>query len=90
MAEHYGHKVEILDLSYMQYNYRIVRDTILRCKPDVVGVTVTTPLMNPARDISVLVKSISKEILVVAGGAHISALPAESLQESMFDIVVVG
>lgn len=90
MAEQHGHTVEILDLSYVQYDYRVVRDAILRSKPDVVGITATTPLMNQTRDISVLTKSISDQILVVAGGAHVSALPAESLQESLLDIVVVG
>lgn len=90
MAESRGHSIEILDLSYQQYDYRVVRDTILRVKPDVVGVSVTTPLMNQARDISVLCKSISADIRVVAGGSHVSALPAESLQESLLDVVVVG
>ena len=60
-AEERGHQIELLDLSYMQYDYRVVRDTILRVKPDVVGITATTPLMNQVRDISVLAKSISKE-----------------------------
>ncbi len=90
MAERGGHHVEILDLSYQQYDYRAIRDAILRLKPDVVGVTATTPLMNQARDISVLAKSVSRDILTVAGGAHVSALPYESLMESLFDIVVVG
>lgn len=90
MAEQRGHKIELFDLSYMQYDYRVVRDTIFSVKPDVVGITATTPLMNQVRDISVLVKSISKEILVIAGGSHVSALPAESLLESMLDVVVVG
>src|SRR5258708_4572497 len=86
MAERGGHSIEILDLSYSQYDYRVVKEAILRVKPDVVGVTTTTPLMNQTRDISVLVKSISKDIRVVAGGAHVSALPAESLQESLLDM----
>ncbi len=90
MAERGGHKIEILDLSYSQYDYRVIKEAILRLKPEVVGVTTTTPLMNQTRDISVLIKSISKDILIVAGGAHVSALPAESLHESMLDMVVVG
>src|SRR5438552_11736435 len=73
MAKRRGHEVEILDLSYMQYDYQVVKDAIVRFKPDVVGVTATTPLMNQTRDISVLAKSISKDILCVAGGAHVSA-----------------
>jgi anaerobic magnesium-protoporphyrin IX monomethyl ester cyclase len=90
MAEKAGHKIEILDLSYLQYDYRAVREKILEVKPDVVGITGTTPLMNQMRDMSVLTKSISKDILVVGGGAHVSALPKESLLESMLDVVVVG
>jgi radical SAM superfamily enzyme YgiQ (UPF0313 family) len=89
-AEARGHTIEVLDLSYQQYDYRKVRDAILASKPDVVGVSATTPLMNQARDISVLCKSLSKDIRVVAGGSHVSALPAESLRESLFDVVAVG
>jgi anaerobic magnesium-protoporphyrin IX monomethyl ester cyclase len=46
--------------------------------------------MNQARDISVLIKSISQDIVAIAGGSHVSALPEESLRESLFDAVVVG
>src|SRR3990167_5509794 len=90
MAEQRGHKVEILDMSYSQYDYHIVLDEIKNRKPEIVGITATTPLMNQLRDISVLIKSISRNILVVGGGSHVSALPVESMKESMLDIVVVG
>lgn len=90
VAEQRGHKVEVLDMSFMQYDYRIVRDKIKSYKPDVIGISATTPLMNQLRDISVLAKNISQDILVVGGGSHVSAMPVESLKESMLDIVVVG
>ncbi len=85
-----GHKVEILDLSWRPYDFELIKNRILQTKPDIVGITATTPLMNQLRDISVLVKDISKNILVVGGGAHPSALPEETLQESMLDAVVSG
>jgi len=85
-----GHKVEILDMSWRPYNFEQVRNYILQKKPDIVGITATTPLMNQLRDISVLVKDISKNILVVGGGPHPSALPKETLRESMLDAVLVG
>jgi radical SAM superfamily enzyme YgiQ (UPF0313 family) len=85
-----GHKVEILDLSWRPYDFRMVQEHILKNKPDIVAITATTPLMNQLRDISVLVKVISKNILVVGGGSHPSALPEETLRESMLDVVFVG
>lgn len=85
-----GHRVHILDQSYHPYDWRRVQTEILRIKPDIVGITASTPLMNQARDISVLCKDISQDILVCAGGAHPSALPVESLRESYFDLVFVG
>src|SRR5262245_385784 len=85
-----GHQVNILDLSHRIYDWCFVRDRIAQLKPDVVGITATTPLMNQLRDISVLCKDISKNILVIGGGSHISALPWESMAESLLDIAVVG
>lgn len=85
-----GHQVEILDLSSLPYDYRLVRDKILESKPDVVGITATTPLMNQMRDLSVLIKDISKNIAVVGGGPHPSALPLETLRETLLDAVFVG
>ena len=84
------HKVEILDFSWRPYNFEPIRKRILQTKPDIVGITATTPLMNQLRDISVLVKDISKSILVIGGGPHPSALPKETLQETMLDAVLIG
>ena len=85
-----GHEVEILDLSWRPYNFELIRNRIIQTKPDIVGITATTPLMNQLRDISVLVKDISKNILVIGGGPHPSALPEETLQETMLDAILIG
>ncbi|MFN2427617.1 MAG: radical SAM protein [Candidatus Binatia bacterium] len=85
-----GHRVEILDLSYRPYDWRLIKSRILELKPDIVGITATTPLMNQLRDISILCKDISTDILVAGGGAHVSAMPVESLKESMLDVVLAG
>ncbi len=89
-AEKNGHKVDILDLSYVRYDWRLVEDKIRSFCPDVVGITGTTPLVNQIRDISVMIKRKFSDILVIAGGVHVSALPSEILTESMLDAVVVG
>lgn len=90
VARDRGHIVEILDLSWRPYDWQEIRTRIWRSKPDIVGVTATTPLMNQLRDISMLVKDISKKILVVGGGAHPSALPRETLKQSLLDAAFVG
>jgi radical SAM superfamily enzyme YgiQ (UPF0313 family) len=46
--------------------------------------------MNQARDLSFLVKDIDPDITTIAGGAHPSALPRESLEESALDLVACG
>lgn len=90
VARQRGHDIEIMDLCSKKYDYRLIQKKLIEYKPDVLGVTATTPFMNQLRDISVLAKSISENILVVGGGAHPSALPVETLKESLLDVVCFG
>jgi anaerobic magnesium-protoporphyrin IX monomethyl ester cyclase len=89
-ARERGHKVQILDLSWRPYDVQMIRDSILKAAPDIVGITATTPLMNQLRDMSVLIKDISQDIRIVGGGAHPSAMPLETLNESLLDAVFFG
>ncbi len=93
-ARERGHQIKILDLSYRPYDHALIRQSILDMDADIVGVTATTPLMNQVRDISVLVKDIEKEtgkkIFAIAGGPHVTALPQQSIHESMLDVVFIG
>lgn len=85
-----GHQPEILDLSYQPYDPAGLKEFIGRRRPDFVGITATTPLVNQLRDLSFLVKDISEDIITIAGGPHASALPVETLQESRLDVLVAG
>jgi len=85
-----GHEVRIMDLSYRRYDPELIRDAIRKERPDVVGITATTPLANQMRDISFLVKDVSAGILTIAGGAHPSALPYETMRESALDMLAFG
>ena len=42
------------------------------------------------RDIACIVREFSKDIITVAGGAHPSAMPAETMRESVLDVVAAG
>jgi anaerobic magnesium-protoporphyrin IX monomethyl ester cyclase len=90
-AEINGHAVEILDLSWRDYDYDLIKNRIERFGADIVGVTATTTLMNQARDISVLTKDIAKaahrDIITVVGGPHPASMPEATIRESLFDVV---
>ena len=90
VARQQGHRVSIVDLSFREYDHHEISRHIHAARPDVVGVTATTPMMNQLRDISVLVKDISRNIVVVGGGAHPSALPEETIRESLLDAICCG
>lgn len=85
-----GHEVEILDLSYRAYDAHLIRETVSRYRPDIVGVTATTPLMNQARDLSYVVKELSPDTVTIVGGPHPAALPSQTLRQSAFDLVAAG
>lgn len=85
-----GHRAKILDLSYRPYDPTAIEEVIRREKPDVVGITATTPLMNQLRDMTFLIKEISPSITIVGGGAHPSSLPEESMRESLLDAIAIA
>ncbi|MFA5033855.1 MAG: radical SAM protein [bacterium] len=81
-----GHNVKILDL-----NKEPPLDTVLETfSPDFVGITFTTLLFEETRRICQTIKSYSKEIVIISGGAHSTALPEETLKELDIDIAVIG
>lgn len=85
-----GHEVEFLDLSYRAYDAELVRQEVRRYRPDVVGITATTPLANQLRDLSYAIKDVSADIVTIAGGPHPAALPEQTLRQSALDLVCAG
>lgn len=87
-----GLDVKIVDLTLVSAGNAdlVTKKEIEDFRPDMVGVTATTPLFYEAARIGSAAKKLSKEILTVLGGPHASSLPIDSLKESSFDAVVVG
>ncbi len=85
-----GHKVFLLDLQWSKEPLKVVGYKVKSLKPDYVGLTFTTPLYSQALAIARVVKKVSPKTLVVAGGVHVSTLPAETLKQAEIDIVVLG
>ncbi len=62
------------------------KETIAAFRPDVVGITGTTPLINDSYEIADYCRS--KKVITVMGGVHVTTFPKEATRHC--DIVVVG
>lgn len=64
---------------------------IVNSRADIVGVTcLFSRLKNDALDVIRLVKKVNKKIITVAGGAHFSIFPEETLLDENVDFVIIG
>ncbi len=86
-----GYHVEIWDYEVERFTEDGLGRRILEVNPSLVGITCLTPTVISAHKIASLIKKVSPNILIVAGGAHPAALPIETLKEfTNFDMVVIG
>jgi radical SAM superfamily enzyme YgiQ (UPF0313 family) len=65
-----------------------VHHIIKTFKPDIVGLSTTTPGYDYAKELANDIKKIDKKIVVLAGGAHITLFPEEVVKD--IDYAVVG
>lgn len=89
-AKKNGHKVDIIDLSYRDYDPCFILNRVKEISYDIVGFTGTTPLFPQVIQLSNNIKRISQKIFTFGGGPHCSALPEKSIEEANLDAVCVG
>lgn len=65
-------------------------EEVKRFHPDVIGISFTTSACEGAYDFISEVKKLNKEILIISGGAHSTALPEEVMLRSDTDVCVMG
>ena len=91
VLEKNGYLVKILDLPVLGFSENSLSTVIRQEKPDVVGVTAMTPMINSAVSIVEKVKECDSNITVVLGGAHATILPEETLKSiPEIDVIVRG
>ncbi len=60
-------------------------------KPDIVGITATTPQIRQAGEIAKEIKKANSGVTIVIGGIHFSTLPLETLENfPSFDLGIIG
>jgi radical SAM superfamily enzyme YgiQ (UPF0313 family) len=98
-AEQAGHRVTVLDLMFRKDPFAAVSRAIDTMRPDVIGLSVrnidNNDIQNPrffVRDIVPLVDRIRKktDAVIVLGGAAVSVMPEELLQQTGISWAVTG
>lgn len=64
--------------------------TIAKDPADVIGITSTTPAFVKAKKLAEFIREKFPEMKIIIGGAHITALPKETMSTGLFDIGVIG
>jgi anaerobic magnesium-protoporphyrin IX monomethyl ester cyclase len=86
-----GHKVSIVQMINDRVDILGIEERVREFKPDIVGITMNTYQTKSARQISQAVKKISRQIMVVTGGPHPSALKLNTFRDFPdIDVVVYG
>lgn len=83
-------EVKILDLNIESDPIISLKKTLEDFRPDIVGITFTTPSFSRMVQIASEIKNFDKGIIVIGGGAHASSFPENTLSNSQLDIVVKG
>lgn len=91
IIESLGHRAYIYDFEIESSGVEKFASFIKKIEPDIIGFSCTTPQIRIADAISRLAKEIDPEIITIVGGAHISALPRETLIEfKNIDVGFIG
>lgn len=72
MAYNLGHNVRIIHMAIDNKQAEDIKKTVQDFKPDIVGITINTFQTKSSKEITRAVKEADKNILLVAGGPHVS------------------
>lgn len=91
VLEQNNYEVAIIDCVAEGLSFKQLEQRIRRFKPDTAGITATTVMFHNAIKTASLIRSISKDIINVLGGNHISSIPAVTIKNNpIFDIGIFG
>jgi len=86
-----GYNVSIIDAEALGLGIDKTVQAILRQKPDIIGIACKTLWVVNAHKLAQALKEKAPDLLIIAGGNHVTALPERSLKEfPAFDILVIG
>lgn len=84
-----GHEVQIIDCT-VGISHQELIDRVVEENPDVIGITGTTPSSESMKKAAVDIRDRLPKAAIVVGGAHITAMPEETMASGLFDVGVIG
>lgn len=91
MARSHGHEPILVDAYAHGLTAQQAAERILQESPDVVGITATTPSIMGAAAVAAELKEAGPDIPLILGGAHVTAVPGETLQRiPQVSVAVIG
>ena len=89
-VKQYGFKTAVLDLGIEKKPWLLLPKVLEKLRPRIIAMTCTTPLFYEVRLIGMIAKAVlGSDVCIVVGGIHVSALPQESLTETMCDVAIL-
>ena len=83
--------VEILDIAAVRISTEELKKRIIESNPNIVGVSILTPMYLRAKEIISFVKEILPKAKIIVGGPHVTVFPEITLEENKdIDIACFG
>nr|MBP7216690.1 cobalamin-dependent protein [Candidatus Omnitrophota bacterium] len=83
-------KVDVVDFQVTFTDWQRLEESVASWRYDWYGITTVTPTIYNAHRIAQLIKKRQPHANVVCGGAHVTALPEETLQLDYVDYIIRG
>ncbi len=84
------HDVKIIDAEAEGKRFRDIIKDVINYKPDLVGVTSTSPIYHTAKKVAEGIKK-SLDVPILIGGSHACVLPIKTLEDcKCFDFLILG
>jgi len=89
VLERAGHRVKIVDYT-ARFPYPTLPEILREFKPDLIGLTATTPSFESARRLAGELRKLAPAVPLVLGGAHITCTPEAVRTEGLFAAGILG
>lgn len=91
VARENGFESGIIEASSLQLSFEECLEQIISFRPHIVGFTACTPAIISAAELAQKIKTWDGNIITIIGGAHITALPEETMEAyPQFEIGTIG